>query len=198
MLITEVKTCSPFGYTSTHSWEHLFKIAQKIGDMVSIHTDERWGGSFELLKKACDISTKPVLAKGIHATDEEVQQALNCGATSVLVVGRLPANRFLHKVMIEPNSLDEINDLDKSLKVVWNARDLKNGGTKSATFEEARNVFPGWLCQASFIKSFRDIHEKADAAIVGTHLLEYYRSRSGISRVSKTQQRSSILRRPAS
>lgn len=46
-LIAEVKTKSPFGFVSEDSREVQLERAIRIGDIVSIHTDERWGGSFE-------------------------------------------------------------------------------------------------------------------------------------------------------
>ena len=68
-IIAEVKTQSPFGYKSDKSWDELFEVANKVGDIISIHTDRRWGGSFELLQKARSLTNKPILAKGIHKND---------------------------------------------------------------------------------------------------------------------------------
>ena len=62
-LIAEVKTASPFGWSSNRSWEELFDLANQYGDIISIHTDSRWGGSFDLLKQARQQTTKPILAK---------------------------------------------------------------------------------------------------------------------------------------
>src|SRR4051812_45555141 len=106
-IIAEVKTGSPFGYRSEKSWDELFAIASEAGDIVSIHTDSRWGGSFELVKKARSLTTKPILAKGIHATDAEIEQAIEAGADYVLVVGRVPA-LYIEKCLIEPLTLDEL------------------------------------------------------------------------------------------
>jgi len=69
LLIAEVKTESPFGFVSEKTWRQLFDIANKHGDIISIHTDKRWGGSFDLISKAKELTKKPVLAKGIHATE---------------------------------------------------------------------------------------------------------------------------------
>jgi len=172
-IIVEVKTHSPFaGFISDKSWDELFDIANHVGDIISIHTDPRWDGSFDLVKKAKSYTGKPILAKGIHSTDEEIQQAIEAGADYVLVVGRIPSIHA-EKCLIEPLTLDELKTIPASFKVVWNSRDLSNGGLKKETFEEARAVFSGWLCQASNIKTVQDVKKGADAVLVGTHLLEF-------------------------
>ena len=171
-IIAEVKTQSPFGYKSEKSWDELFEVANRIGDIISIHTDPRWGGSFELLRKARSLSAKPILAKGIHKTDGDVRTAINCGADCVLVVGRIPK---IHsdKCMIEPLTLDALRMIPQNLKAVWNARDLDTGNSKTETFGEARKIFKGWLCQASNIRTVADIQTGTDAVLVGTRLLNF-------------------------
>ncbi len=169
IIIAEVKTGSPFGFKSDKSWDELFAIAEKAGDIISIHTDPRWGGSFDLVRKAKALTTKPILAKGIHESDYLVQQAIDAGADHVLVVGRIPAVHA-DKCLIEPNTLEELKALPEDMKVVWNSRDLATGGMKTETFEQAREVFKGWLCQASNIKAIADIKQGADAVLVGSHL----------------------------
>jgi indole-3-glycerol phosphate synthase len=176
-LIAEVKTESPFGYVSNKSWDELFALAEKVGDMLSIHTDARWRGSFELITKAKSLTHKPILAKGIHETDELVSKAVESGADFVLVVGRIP-KVHLNKCLIEPNTLEELRTIPKNLKVVWNSRDLSTGGLKKETFAQARKIFPGWLCQASNIHTIADIDPKADAVLVGTSLIPFAQSLS--------------------
>lgn len=196
-IIAEVKTQSPFK-PSTHistgrTWEELFALAQSVGDIISIHTDARWGGSFDLFKKARGLTSKPLLAKGIHSADKEIERAFEIGADYVLVVGRVPkisADKLL-RCLIEPLSLenfkkilDEVEALEKdsgmkireNLKIVWNSRDLKDGSLKTETFEEARALFRGWICQASNIKTVDDIYPDTDAVLVGTHLVEFIES----------------------
>lgn len=168
-VIAEVKTHSPFGWSSEKSWEELFAIANDLGDILSIHTDPRWHGSLELIKKARARTSKPILAKGIHASDDDIEKALEAGASFVLVVGRIP-KVHIEKCLIEPNSLDELCNLPKGVRAVWNSRDLATGGLKQETFAEARNVFGGWLCQASNIAGVADIQPAADAILIGTHL----------------------------
>lgn len=166
---------SPFGYVSRKSWGELFKIAEKVGDIISIHTDPRWGGSFELIKKARSLTKKPILAKGIHAKDQDIEKALESGADFVLVVGRIP-KIYRDKVVVEPMTLDELALIPKDMKALWNARDLETGGAKSDTFGAARKIFSGFLCQASHIETIADIHPLADAVLVGTNLEKFAES----------------------
>ena len=169
-LIAEVKTESPFGFKSDKSFDYLFDIADHFGDIISIHTDKRWGGSFDLLKKAREKTSKPLLAKGIHKTDDEIQTALSCGADFVLVVGRIPSVIPSKNLLIEPNSLMELKSISADFKVVWNARNLQTGKPKEESFNDARKIFKGWLCQASYIDSPEDVLLGANAIIVGENL----------------------------
>jgi len=174
-IIAEVKTHSPFGYASGKTWDELFLMANDIGGILSIHTDPRWGGSFDLIRKAKGMTGTPILAKGIHATDEDIQKAIDAGADLVLVVGRIPK---IHqdKLLIEPLTLQELRMIPHDMKAVWNSRDLSDGNMKTETFAEARNIFHGWLCQASNIRTVADIEDGADAVLVGTHLEEFVQS----------------------
>jgi len=124
-----------------------------------------------LLKKARGLTNKPLLAKGIHASDEDISRALDCGADLVLVVGRVPG-AHLDKCLVEPASLEGLARLATSQRAVWNSRDLTTGGLKSTSFSEARQLFGGWLCQASNIISLEDINAAADAVLIGTNLSE--------------------------
>ncbi|MDP1688981.1 MAG: hypothetical protein Q8L47_02525 [bacterium] len=171
--LAEVKTKSPFGYSSSLSFDELFNLVNIHGDIVSIHTDERWGGSFELLQKVRKLTAKPILAKGIHKTDSEINRALSCGANFVLVVGRIPKDISPEFLLIEPKCLAELKTISKDYKVVWNARDLETGKPKIESFVEARNIFQGWLCQASYIKTKKDLVIGADAVLIGENLREF-------------------------
>jgi indole-3-glycerol phosphate synthase len=174
-LIAEVKTSSPFGWQSPRSWEQLFALAATHGDMLSIHTDSRWGGSFDLVRRARQQTSKPILAKGIHASDRDIIQALEAGADWVLVVGRTPAVH-LDKCLLEPDDLAQLCALPPATKAVWNSRDLATGGFKTESFQQARTAWPGWLCQASNIHSIHDVHADADAALVGSELPAFVRT----------------------
>jgi indole-3-glycerol phosphate synthase len=174
-LIAEVKTQSPFGFESTKSWDELFAVANKYGDVISIHTDPRWGGSFDMLRKARELTTKPILAKGIHATDEDIIRAISAGADYVLVVGRVP-KAFIEKCWLEPNYLAELAAYPKYTRVVWNQRDLKTGKLKRETFAQARVKWPDWLCQASMLRTVADVDTSASAVLVGTYLEDFVNS----------------------
>ena len=174
-VVAEVKTHSPFGWKSEKSWDELFELADQAGDVLSIHTDERWHGSLDLITKARSLTTKPILAKGIHATDEEVGKALQAGADYVLVVGRVP-QRYQDKCWLEPVNLQELKSYPLDSKVVWNTRNLEDGSLKIETFTEARQLWLGWLCQASNISTLNDVDPLADAILVGTHLPEFIQS----------------------
>lgn len=174
-IIAEVKTMSPFGFSSKKSWDELFRVAEKCGDMISIHTDPRWGGSFEALTKARKLTKKPLLAKGIHEKDSDIEKAIASGADLVLVVGRVPKVHS-DKCIIEPHTLGELARIPKNMKALWNSRDLKTGGRKKETFSEAREIFNGFLCQASHIESVDDVHPRADAILVGEHLEKFVMS----------------------
>lgn len=175
-LIAEVKTQSPFGYKSNRSFDYLKELACEYGDMISVHTDPRWNGNFDLLKRARNWTNKPILAKGIHATDDDIQKAIDYGADKVLVVGRIPAKKYLSYCYIEPNTLEELATLPSDISAVWNSRDLENGGLKKAAFGDAKAIFKGNLIQASNIKSPADVCPDSYAHIVGQNLENYLSS----------------------
>jgi len=171
-IIAEVKTHSPFGWRSEKSWDELFDLANEAGDIISIHTDPRWHGSFELVKKAARQTKKPILAKGIHSSDADIQKALDSGASWVLVVGRVPKIHLEH-CFIETLTISELTMLPPGTHAVWNSRDLATGNIKKETFAQAREVWQGWLCQASNIRTPSDVNNSADAILVGTHLPDF-------------------------
>ncbi len=174
-VIAEVKTESPFGFRAGERWYDLFRIARDVGDIISIHTDPRWGGSLDLIRAARRRTNKPILAKGIHLSDADVEAAVEAGANYVLVVGRVP-QIYSHICLIEPFTVAQLADLEAGTMVVWNTRDLSTGGAKTESFEQARAAWPGWLCQASNIGSVGDIKEGADAILVGSLLEEFAQS----------------------
>jgi hypothetical protein len=169
-IVAEVKTHSPSGWVSPYSWDELFEIANQVGDILSIHTESPWGGSFDLLKKARSRTDKPILAKGIHARDKDIDKALNeCDADYALAVGRVP-ELYAERCFIEPYTLQELGGLAVSQRTVWNSRDLRTRGLKSIPFSAAREVFKGPLYQASNVKRLADIDLTARGVIIGTCL----------------------------
>ena len=166
-LILDTKIYSPFGWSLDKDEEELFELVFEHADIVAVHSMSEFGGSHGWVKAIRDETRKPILVKGFHRSDEEIETFLDYGVDYVLVVGRIPAQKYIDKSMLEPTCLREMEDYPKNAKVVWNARNLVTGLPKKETFEEAREKWDGWLCQASMIKSMADVNPKADAIMVG-------------------------------
>ncbi len=187
IFIAEVKTRSPYGYVAQKRWRDLFDIANEHGDWISVHTDERWGGDWGRLGGARKLTNKPILAKGIHLLDAEIEKAFDFGADYVLCVGRIPDKAQIDlfetpgpwtgKVIVEPLR-EKAGALAfcclNGQKVCCNARDLSTGefvGLPSAAHLRAVNYTDDlWLCQASGIKAPDQILKGYSAFIVGEHL----------------------------
>lgn len=171
IIIGDTKIRSPFKKEpSEHVWRDRLVFAIEYADWIAVHTDTRWGGSPDLIRLAKIATDKPILAKGIHTTDKEVEELIQLGADYVLVVGRIPADHLIDKCIMEVTCLDEFSYFRPDAKLAWNARNLVNGLPKVNTFGEAREHWSGWLCQASMIKCQHDIYSDADAIMVGEHL----------------------------
>lgn len=171
LIVAEIKTRSPFGWQSPHTWDHLADMAITAGDWVSVHTDARWGGCIADITKVRNRTSKPILAKGLHRTDDQLVRALLAGATAALVVGRIPAlDSLMRACWIEPTDLLLLEELPDYAKVVWNDRDLLTGGVRAVKTTKVRAMWPGWLCQASNIQNPSDVVAGVDAVLVGTHL----------------------------
>lgn len=176
LFIAEIKVRSPFGFKSKLSSFKLMEMAVEYGDMVSVHTHEQWGGSYEHLAWVRKYTSKKILAKGIHGDDLDIRRALNCGADYVLVVGRIPPKGLIEHCWVELTDFHQM-DWMKGKKAVWNQRDLFSGMVVGHTFAGVRSAYPyHWLCQASGIKTPKDVHPKADAFIVGEHLPKFVKS----------------------
>ncbi|OGG49049.1 hypothetical protein A3G63_00595 [Candidatus Kaiserbacteria bacterium RIFCSPLOWO2_12_FULL_52_8] len=188
MLIAEVKTRAPSGWKSELSWDELFAIANgcEFTDMLSIFIDSRWGGSPELVAKARKMTDKLILAKGMNDDETLVAEAFDAGANYALAVGRVPLENP-QRFLIEPYTLEELCAVPHHLYTVWNSRDLRKldqpENRKSETFEQARKVFPGWLCQASNVSTVLDIDPGANAVLVGTHLPTFIESARRLKKV---------------
>lgn len=175
LFIAEVKTCSPFGYKSEESWDELFEIANEHGDMIAIHTHPAWGGSLDLVRKAANLTQKPILAKGIPKNEEDIWAAMLAGANQVLTVGFV-ANYYWARTIFEPLDFNQLfipKYQHPHIKVMWNSRNLIDGSRKVENFSKVRNNFDGWLCQASNIETWDHVSSVADAFIVGTHLKNF-------------------------
>ena len=176
IFIAEVKTLSPFGYTANSTFNELLQIAVTHGDWVSVHTSALWGGDPQAIALAKLHTTKPVLAKGIHATDAEIQQMFKLGADCVLSVSkpRLIPDVDISKELFETDFTTIKACVGKEPKLlqskfVCNARDLTTG-ERSRNFIHEFVESGLWICQASNIVTICDVHEKAAAYIVGQHL----------------------------
>lgn len=177
IFIAEVKTVSPFGFKSPYTFIELAFQAIRYGDWISVHTNALWGGDFDAISFVRKMTNKPILAKGLHTTDDDVQRALDHGADYVLVVDRLPMRKqLLDKTLLELNRLDmvigEFNAFPNT-KYVYNSRDLRSGLPKKSYQLEEYLSTGAWMCQASGIRSMEDVHPKVNAFIVGEHLVEF-------------------------
>lgn len=180
IFIAEVKTQSPFGFKSKFSFKQLLDTAIKYGDWISIHTNPLWGGSYEQIEFARRLTDKPILAKGIHSRNEDINRALSYGANYVLVVDRNPFSASHFKECLFEISYDKVNKLFRypaalDLKVVVNSRNLATGVLEN---NEDLNKYTSdsnfkWVCQASGIITPHYVNKNADAFIVGEHLMTF-------------------------
>ncbi len=175
--IAEIKKKSPFGFRSKRTWGDLCKLAIEYGDWVSVHTDHRWGGSFKSLIKVREKTDKPILAKGIHFLDSEIEKALALGADYVLCVGRVPDRirsgdpEWIEKVIIEPTPVfGSLSIMNRGVKVCCNQRDVSSGKPYRTNVVGFYRQYHKWICQASMIETVADVREEVDAFIVGEHL----------------------------
>lgn len=184
IFIAEIKTQSMFGFKARYHRETLINTAIRYGDWVSVHTDPRFGGSFDDIYQIRKLTSKPILAKGFHSHNNDVKKAFDLGADYVLVVdrpNRYLLDRYIGKILFEfSNShiLDEISyDFLEFGKIVFNGRNLNTGiGKKSiAQYHEFRKKCK-WLCGASLLSHPNDVkmfYPNCDAFIVGESLFEF-------------------------
>ena len=145
--IAEAKKKSPWeGIISYLPMEELLKKAIELGDWISVHTEEPWGGSIETLKMARAMTNKPIMAKGFHRTNESVEAAFKAGADYVLVVGRMAP---FEGVIVEPASLEDVKTFNHARMMMWNRRDLSNGHARKFSWDLAKKLRKGWLGCAS-------------------------------------------------
>lgn len=181
IFIAEIKTQSPFNFKSSYSFNKLMEYAINYGDWISVHDNALWGGDFETISYVRKFTHKPILAKGLHTTDDDVHRALEHGATYVLRVDVTPHHyRQLPYTLWEYSNVHEADkarlffarEARSKMKFVCNSRDLRNGNVKESglnTYLQMGN----WVCQASNIAKPDDVNPNVDAFIVGTNLVEY-------------------------
>lgn len=195
LFVAEIKTISPFGFSSPYQEKDLINLAIASGDIVAAHTSPLWGGGFRHLREVANLvhlrsDGKKVLAKGVHGFDEEIQAALDCGADYVLVVGRIPAKRYLSKCWIEfaPFGGAETKDIYRANPdaVVINARNIMRGNWMfhaeqpswpTAFLEDRPKNSKTKIVQASGIKYDSQVQSWADAFIVGEGLPQFLLNR---------------------
>jgi indole-3-glycerol phosphate synthase len=181
LLIAEVKTQSPFGFTSPYRFGELLELASAVGDWVAVHTEAPWGGSLDNITNARLVTSKPILAKGIHREDADVYAALDRGASAVLVVGRMPPDPLRCWYELPPEEIvgerypHDFSIVAKATAVVWNSRNIYTGERRFPNYEgydffRTRNAWNGVLIQASNIQTPADIYDDVDAILVGEHL----------------------------
>lgn len=198
LFIAEIKTQSPFGFNSSASFVDLMHVAIEHGDWVSVHTNALWGGDYDAISFVRRNTNKPILAKGIHATDDDVLRAIDHGADYVLVVDRhFGGNTKIGRQVIYerhspyfafPNK-SGMCDLDmetcridsnypnekRPRKYLVYRRNLSTGMIKENYTQEILNYLKAevWVCQGSGIKISHDVHSDVNAFIVGEHLIGF-------------------------
>jgi indole-3-glycerol phosphate synthase len=182
IFIAEIKTKSPFGFQSPHSFHKLMECAIEYGDWISVHDNALWGGDFETIAFVRKFTTKPILAKGLHTTNDDIDRAIDHGATTVLVVDKRPTHyKYIDHCLFELHSVDYAKAVQqcffaqhsKQMKFVCNSRDLRTGGTRNVNELDAYLKMGNWVCQASNIAKPDDVNPNVNAFIVGTNLIEY-------------------------
>ena len=182
LIVAEIKLRSPYGWVSPISIEEQFEIALQWADILSVHTNPLWGGSFQALTGARANAIRGskrilILAKGFHDTVADVQQALDFGADYVLTVGWDGGPLSSH-CWQEVESTAQLRQAQYDQWIVCNARNPRTGEKRGQTLEErtiseaslARGYFGGPICQASMINGPEDVDEAADAILVGQRL----------------------------
>lgn len=173
-IVAEVKTHSPFTAIAFHGdrrQQVKWLDSCPWADVISIHTNPLWHGSFEWLQDARHLTKKPILAKGFHDTVFDVERAIDSGADHVLTVGWWPGdNRCWH----ECESFSQLASTDAPT-MVWNARNPRTGEMRRLSIKDALDDLgePNQgcrVCQASMIKSAADIDSRVQMVLIGEGL----------------------------
>ncbi len=180
LIVAEIKQCSPYGWENPLWIQPQLEICEAVGDIISVHTDPLWGGSWEHLAEIRALTSKPILAKGFHPTVPHVQRALDIGADWVLTVDWWPGDytgspelvELGKRCWFETCSYDEARET-KAERVVINARNPRTGQVYGpAPWDVRRDHRKGWLCQASCIRGPQDVVPSIDAILIGEGLYQ--------------------------
>jgi len=183
IFIAEIKTQSPHGFKSPYSFIELMETAIEYGDWISVHDNALWGGDYETISFVRKYTRKPILAKGLHTTEESIQRALDHGADKVLIVGdRFEGNFPPDSILREIENKNPKNTWSGGKvwkQIVINSRNLRTGEVVKDADKQI-DVFKkeGFeVFQASNIKSRKDIHPNVNGFIVGTHLMNFVKNK---------------------
>ena len=182
IFIAEIKTKSPFGFVSPHSFNKLMDTAIEHGDWISVHDNALWGGDYESIAFVRRCTSKPILAKGLHTTNDDIKRALDHGADYVLVVDRIPPSDLWERCLFEWSSYSRFDqtrpDLHKSqYKHVCNSRNLRTGTPRPNDLSLYLANPNLWICQASNILMPDDVQKGVSAFLVGENLVEFSKAR---------------------
>lgn len=190
IFIAEIKTRNPFGWQSGFCFSDLMEKAIEHGDWISVHTNALWGGDFDSISFVRRNTNKPILAKGIHASDDDIKRAVDHGADYVLVVDRFSyCHGHIAKLIYEINEPKFSAETDKwssighghvshliyeNNKFMCNSRDLRTGCVKENGGGLQAYLNAGvWVCQASGIRNIHEVNPRVNAYIVGEHLVNF-------------------------
>lgn len=179
-VVAELKLRSPYGWINPLSTSDAFDLCMSVGDVISIHTDEEWGGGWDhLLGWAYEARRqgKKVLAKGFHPAQPHVTRALD-HADYCLTVGWWPGDeRCWHEVETRDQLINSA-----APRIVLNARDPRTGKSRPrlwgsylgpARLDSTDLLYGGkrrWLCQASHVRRAEDVLAGMDAVLIGEGL----------------------------
>lgn len=180
LIVAEIKQRSPFGWVNPMHWRDQLAVCESVGDIISVHTNPLWGGSWDQLDVIRQRTSKPILAKGFHDTVHDVQRALDCGAEHVLTVGWHPDllshPGLYYRCWHEVGSLVELSET-LATRAVWNARCPRTGMPRrgdrgSVAWANGQRPYSQWLCQASHIRGPEDVMAGMDAILIGEGLYQ--------------------------
>jgi len=176
LVVAEIKQRSPFdGWVNPLRWREQLEICESVANVISVHTNPLWGGSWRHLEAVANTTSLPVLAKGFHDTVFDVQRALDCGADCVLTVG-WDGGPLLRHCWFEVESRDQLINADETNWIVLNSRNPRTGEPqKNPALQPSRAIksvdkLGHHICQASNIRGPGDVVPGMDAILIGEGL----------------------------